>query len=124
MPRAAVTDKVCTSNLRVLNRLSRFSPAILVQPVSTVRVSTVTFSLQVSDVCATHSELREAQNAIDRLEQRDREIHARLAVVLRQLAEVRTKSHHLCNRLRWALAGVCVTGCCCAALAFTIWRRG
>ena len=123
MPRAAVVDKVCTSNSRILSLLSRFSPAILVQPVITVQVSTETFSLQVSDACATHSELREAQNAIDRLEQRDREMHARFAVVLKQLAEVRTESHRMRNRLRWALAGVCVTGCCCAALAFTIWRR-
>ena len=90
----------------------------------TGHASAETFSLQVNDTCATHSELQEVQNAIDRLEQRDREMHARFAVVLKQLAEVRTESHRMRNRLRWALAGVCVTGCCCAALAFTIWRRG
>ena len=81
------------------------------------------FSLQVNDTCATHSELQEVQNAIDRLEQRDRGINARHAVALRPLAEVRTEIYHLRKRLRWAMTGVCITGCCCAALAFTIWRR-
>ena len=126
MPRAAVTDKVCTSNLRVLSRLSRFSPAIHVLTCFnclTGHVSAEIFSLQVSVACATRCELQEVQDAVDRLEQRDRGVNARFAVVLKQLAEVHTEIYHLRKRLRWAMTGVCITGCCCAALALTIWRR-
>ena len=48
MPRAAVTDKVCTSNIRVLNLLSRFSPAILVQPALTVPLAILVLRLSLS----------------------------------------------------------------------------